>query len=148
MTRPFRQSIVQIDHPRAVEDVTGGFEYFRNFWRDPKIEERWKRKPHMTAFVRNRRATEGATHLARENPLMLIELAVVETEVIHSLQKPDMVFVKNRRPLHRRTVQLLADSAMTYLYIDRIGAHFVADRIAMTTCSEFGRERAIGLRRK
>ena len=109
MTRPFWQTIVQIDRPRVVEDVTGWLESFRNFRRDPKIEERWKRKPNMSAFIRNRRTAKGATYLARKNPLMLIELAVVKTEVIHPLQNSDMVFVEYRRPLHRRTVQLLAD---------------------------------------
>ena len=44
-----------------------------------------------------------------------IALAVVEIEVIHPFRNSDMVFVKYRCPLHRSTVQLLADSAMTYL---------------------------------
>ncbi len=52
MARPLGQIIVQIDHPHAIEDVTGWLENFRNLWRDPKIEERWKRKPHMASFIR------------------------------------------------------------------------------------------------
>ena len=115
MARPLGQIIVKIDHPHAIEDVAGWHESFRNLRRDPKIEERWKRKPHMASFIRKGSAAQGATHLARKNSLMLIELAVIENEVIHPRQNSDMVFVKYRCPLHGRTVQLLADSAMTYL---------------------------------
>ncbi len=115
MARPLGQIIVQIDHPHAIEDVTSWLESFRNLRRDPKIEERWKRKPHMASFIRKGSAAQDTTHLAGKNSRMLIELAVVEKEVIHPVQNSDMVFVKYRCPLHRSTVQLLADSAMTYL---------------------------------
>ncbi len=104
MARPLGQIIVQIDHPHAIEDVTGWLESFRNLRRDSKIEERWKRKPHMASFICNGSAAQRTTHLARKNSLMLIELAVVETEVIHPVQKSDMAFVKYRCPLHRSPV--------------------------------------------
>ncbi len=115
MARPLGQIIVQIDHPHAIEDVTGCLENFRNLRRDPKVEQRWKRKPHIASFIRKGCAAQGTTHLARKNSLKLIELAVIEKEVINPFQNSHMVFVKYRCPLHRSTVELLADSAMTYL---------------------------------
>ncbi len=113
MARPLGQIIVQIDHPHAIEDMTGCLENLRNFRRYSKIEERWKRKPHIASFIRNGSAAQGTTYFAGKNSLMHIALAVVEIEVIHPFRNSDMVFVKYRCPLHRSTVQLLADSAMT-----------------------------------
>ena len=83
MARPLGQIIVKIDHPHAIEDVAGWHESFGNLRRDPKIEERWKRKPHMASFIRNEGAAQGTAHLAGKNSLMLIEFAVEEMEKIN-----------------------------------------------------------------
>ena len=69
----------------------------------------------MASFIRNEGAAQGTAHLAGKNSLVLVELAVVETEEINPLRDSDMVFVKYRCPLHGSTVQRLANSAMTYL---------------------------------
>ncbi len=115
MARPFGQIIVHVDQPQAIEDMTGWFECFRKLLGDAKIEERWKRQPHMPSFIRDGRAAERTTQLAGQNSLMFVELAVVENQVAHACQNSDMMFVKYRCPLHRSAVKLLADPAMTYL---------------------------------
>jgi hypothetical protein len=69
----------------------------------------------MASFIRKGSAAQGTAYLARKNFLMLIELAVIEKEIVHPFHNSDMVFVKFCCPLHRSTVQLLANSEMTYL---------------------------------
>ncbi len=96
MARPLGKIIVQFDHPHAIEDVTGCLENYRNLRLDPKIEERWKRKPHIASFIRNGSAAQGTTRFAGKNSLMRNELAVVEMEMIHPFRNSDMVFVKYR----------------------------------------------------
>jgi len=55
-----------------------------------------------------------------------------------------MMFVKNRSPLHGRTVQGLAGGAAAYLRIDRIGADFVAHDGSVTRCPVFHSKGNIG----
>ena len=64
---------------------------------------------------------------------MALERAVVEAQMFNASGEPDIAFMKNRGPLHGRAVQNLANAAMTDLGIDRIGADFVAHRMAMAT---------------
>jgi len=102
----------------------------------------------MASFIRNKSVAQGTTHLAGKNSLMLIELAVEKMEVIHSCRKSDVVLVKYRCPLHRRTVKFLTDPAMAYLSIHGIIANFVLHCTAVATCSVFCDERLIGAWRK
>ncbi len=64
---------------------------------------------------------------------MAIERAVVEVQMLNASGEPNIAFMKYRGPLHGRAVQKLAIAAMTDLGIDRIGADFVPDRMAMTS---------------
>ena len=64
---------------------------------------------------------------------MALERAVIEVQMFNASGEPDIAFMKNRGPLHGRAVQHLANAAMTYLGIYRIGADFVPHRIAMAT---------------
>jgi len=115
--------------------MTSWPECFWDYWWHPKLEKGWKRKPHSTSLIRNQSAAQGATHLAGKNSLMLIELAVEKMEVINPCHKSDVVLVKYRCPLHRRTVKFLTDPAVAYLRIHGIIANFVLHCTAVATCS-------------
>ena len=64
---------------------------------------------------------------------MALERAVIEAQMFNASGEPNIAFMKNRGPLHGRAVQNLAIAAMTDLGINRIGADFVPDRMAMTS---------------
>jgi hypothetical protein len=64
---------------------------------------------------------------------MALERAVIEAQMFNASGEPDIAFMKNRGPLHGRAVQSLAIAAMANFGIDRIGADFVPDRMAMTS---------------
>ena len=99
--------------------------------------------PHRAAFIRNQRSTPGTTDFAGQNTLMLIKLAIVETEVIEALRDANVAFVKDGRPLHGRAVQLLADHAVADFRVHRICAHFLLDGLTLTPGVVFCRKRLI-----
>ncbi len=120
MARPLRQIIGHIHNPHPVENMTRGFEARWNLGRVPKIKQGGKRQPHRAAFIRNQRSTHGTADFARQNALMLMKRAIVETELSEALRDANVAFVKDGRPLHGRAVQLLADHTVTYFRVNRI----------------------------
>lgn len=66
---------------------------------------------------------------------MKVESAVKKPQMLNPSYEPDILFVKNRGPLHGSTVQYLANTAMTNLGVDWIGAGFVPHHTAMAAGS-------------
>ena len=120
-----------------------GLEAIRNFRNQPKIEKRWKGKPHSAPFVGNQGSAYIAADFAGKNALVFIALVVVEMQMIDTAGYPDVTLVKYGCPLHGGSMQFFADHTMTYLCIHRIRAYFVLDGLAVAARPVFGFKRVI-----
>jgi hypothetical protein len=140
---PLGQIIRNVEDPHPIENVAGWFERIRHLGRMTKIKKRGKGKPHPAPLIGNGSSAPGATDLAGQDALMDRQFAVEEMQVTQSSGEPDVVLVKDGRPLHRGTMQLLACSAVTDLCIHRLGAHLVSNGPAVADRTVSGDEPCI-----
>ena len=78
VARPLGQSIVHIENPGCVENVTCRLERLGYFGRRSKIEERRKREPHIPSFISKEGAAKTTAYFAGQDPLGLVQIAVEE----------------------------------------------------------------------
>ena len=138
VTGPLGQIIVDIDNPRAIEDMARGFEWRWHCGCTPEIEKGGKRQPHIATFVGNQGAAQLAADFAGQNARVLVEFTVVKVQVFDAFGNSDVLFVKDGGPLHRSPMQFLTGLTMTNFGIHRIRAHLVLDRIAKAAGAVFG----------
>jgi hypothetical protein len=64
VTGPLGQIIVDVHNPRAIKDMTGGFERCWNFGYALEIKKGGKRQPHIAALIGNQGAAQAAADFA------------------------------------------------------------------------------------
>lgn len=131
MSRPFWNSIVHVDHMRAVKDMAGWFECVRNPAFPSKVKECWKGQPHPPSFISNQSAAQRTADFTGQNPFVAVQFTVVEMKVFQSGCKAHIFFMKDGCPLHGSTVQLLTGHAVADFTVHGIGRDFIAHGPAM-----------------
>lgn len=132
MARPLRKIVVHVHDARTIEDVARGPERFGHRRRVAEIEQGGECQPHLAAVVRNRGAATPASHLAWKGSFRRPLLTVVEAKLFSSRDEPNVAFVKDGGPLHRRAVKPLAVATVAYLRVERICIDLVSNRTAVT----------------
>ena len=94
MSKVLRYVIVDIDHPRAVEDVAGRPKWLRDLRQSAEIKQGAEGEKHAPPFVGNRRSTIAAAELARENVPRLAGSGVVEEDLLHAAGESNICLFK------------------------------------------------------
>lgn len=100
----------------------------------PKIKQCGKSKPHPAPLISNRSPTLFTTDLAGQRALMPVLITMVKLQQICSGREPNLMFMKDSRPLHRGTVQNLTGATVAELSIDGLSAHLITYPVAKASC--------------
>ena len=147
VARPLGQIVMDVDDPGAIENMAGGHKRLGHLGRKTKIKERRERQPHAAPLVGDGRPAPAAGHLAGQNSVMDVLLAVIEFKAVHSLDDSDVTLVEDGRPLHGRAVQAPACGAVADFGVHRVGAHLDLNRLAKAACPVFDDKALIRHRR-
>jgi hypothetical protein len=137
---PLGQTVADVDNPHAVKNVAGRFECRRDLGGRPEVKKRWKGEPHSASFIGDGGPAPCAADLAGWNALVYLAFAVEKAQVPQACGDSDVALVKDRRPLHRRTVQFLTGPTVADFGVHGIRFDFVPYAAAEAACPVSGFE--------
>ena len=136
MTRPFGKIVVHVDYPGTVEYMARRLKR-RGHHALGKCKEGRKGQPHASPLVGHGCSTLTTAHLAGKPTFVCTRVTIVKLQLFRPACQANVMFVKNGRPLHGRTVQCLTGATMTEFGVHGIGTHFQFHGLAVTTGTIF-----------